>query len=261
MRVGMTVQKNKAKHMLKFFKSIRKKLIIQENTRKYLLYAVGEILLVVIGILIALQINNWNEQRKNRAYELTMLQEVKDAIETDYEYLLETIPYLEVVQKSIRELSVMKNDPSYSTDSLDYHLDIVRRYGFVLIINKSPFEAIKSGGLDRISNAEIRNNLSTFYGFTFEDAEEWTNQVLRGELYNKMEILDKLFDIEIIPSDGNTVTTQIPSQDPNILFKNPEFDQFLFSSGWPLPRTVMLLKTMQTQMDELIRQIENELKR
>ena len=52
--------------MLKFFRTIRKKLIEKDNVRKYLLYAIGEILLVVIGILIALQVNNWNEQRKNQ---------------------------------------------------------------------------------------------------------------------------------------------------------------------------------------------------
>jgi len=55
--------------MIRFFRTIRKKLIEEDNVRKYLLYAVGEILLVVIGILIALQINNWNENRKNRILE------------------------------------------------------------------------------------------------------------------------------------------------------------------------------------------------
>jgi len=55
--------------MLRFFRTIRKKLIEEDNVRKYLLYAVGEILLVVIGILLALQVNNWNEERKNLAKE------------------------------------------------------------------------------------------------------------------------------------------------------------------------------------------------
>ncbi len=50
--------------MLKFFRKIRQKLIEEDNIRKYLLYAIGEIILVVIGILIALQVNNWNEKRK-----------------------------------------------------------------------------------------------------------------------------------------------------------------------------------------------------
>ena len=64
--------------MLKFFRSIRKKLIEEDNVRKYLLYAIGEILLVVIGILIALQINNWNEERKDRASEADILHNLKE---------------------------------------------------------------------------------------------------------------------------------------------------------------------------------------
>ena len=50
--------------MIKFFRKIRQKMLTENNFSKYLLYAIGEIVLVVIGILIALQVNNWNEQRK-----------------------------------------------------------------------------------------------------------------------------------------------------------------------------------------------------
>ena len=50
--------------MIKFFRKIRQRLLTENKFSKYLLYAIGEIILVVIGILIALQINNWNEGRK-----------------------------------------------------------------------------------------------------------------------------------------------------------------------------------------------------
>ena len=50
--------------MIKFFRKIRQKLLSENKFSKYLIYAIGEIVLVVIGILIALQVNNWNEQRK-----------------------------------------------------------------------------------------------------------------------------------------------------------------------------------------------------
>lgn len=52
--------------MIKFFRKIRKNMIKENRTSKYLVYAIGEIVLVVIGILIALQVNNWNEERKTR---------------------------------------------------------------------------------------------------------------------------------------------------------------------------------------------------
>ena len=55
--------------MIKFFRKIRFNLLSENNTSKYFKYAFGEIILVVIGILIALQINNWNENRKNKITE------------------------------------------------------------------------------------------------------------------------------------------------------------------------------------------------
>jgi len=59
--------------MIKFFRHIRQSLIQQNKMGKYFKYAIGEILLVVIGILLALQINNWNDLRKNRVYEREIL--------------------------------------------------------------------------------------------------------------------------------------------------------------------------------------------
>ena len=55
--------------MIKFFRHIRKNLLVENKTSKYFKYAIGEIILVVIGILIALQINNWNESRKSNQLE------------------------------------------------------------------------------------------------------------------------------------------------------------------------------------------------
>ncbi len=55
--------------MIKFFRKIRQNMIKENKVSKYLLYAIGEIILVVIGILIALQVNTWNEYRKDRVSE------------------------------------------------------------------------------------------------------------------------------------------------------------------------------------------------
>ncbi|HSM63544.1 MAG TPA: DUF6090 family protein [Gillisia sp.] len=60
--------------MIKFFRKIRQKMIGENKFSKYLIYAIGEIILVVIGILIALQINNWNENRKNSNEETAILE-------------------------------------------------------------------------------------------------------------------------------------------------------------------------------------------
>ena len=69
--------------MIKFFRKIRQKLLSENNFSKYLIYAVGEILLVVIGILIALQINNWNNLKLERQTEIKILNEIRLNLSTD----------------------------------------------------------------------------------------------------------------------------------------------------------------------------------
>ena len=69
--------------MIKFFRQIRQSLIMENKTGKYLKYAIGEIVLVVIGILIALSINNWNEERKDRIEELSALIDLKKEFESN----------------------------------------------------------------------------------------------------------------------------------------------------------------------------------
>ncbi|GGD93765.1 DUF6090 family protein [Planktosalinus lacus] len=69
--------------MIKFFRRIRHKLLTENNFRKYLLYAIGEIILVVIGILIALQINNWNDRKQQHQSDIEFLNNLKGEIILD----------------------------------------------------------------------------------------------------------------------------------------------------------------------------------
>ena len=75
--------------MIKFFRKIRQNLLSEGKTAKYLKYAIGEIVLVVIGILIALQINNWNENRKARMQEQILLGQLKSEFQSNLEQLEE----------------------------------------------------------------------------------------------------------------------------------------------------------------------------
>jgi len=77
--------------MLKFFRTIRKKLIEQNNVRTYLLYAIGEVFLVVIGILIALQVNNLNEKRKAQNFEQDILYLIDQNLQRDSVRLAEVL--------------------------------------------------------------------------------------------------------------------------------------------------------------------------
>ncbi|WP_406684817.1 DUF6090 family protein [Seonamhaeicola sp. MEBiC1930] len=77
--------------MIKFFRKIRQKLLSEGKTGKYLQYAIGEIILVVIGILLALQINNWNEARKNKILEKEYLVRLLEDLEHDQKDLKQVI--------------------------------------------------------------------------------------------------------------------------------------------------------------------------
>ena len=69
--------------MLKFFRKIRQNLIDQRDAKRYLLYALGEILLVMIGILLALQVNTWNQDRLNQVKMAGLLSQLQNDIEAD----------------------------------------------------------------------------------------------------------------------------------------------------------------------------------
>ena len=77
--------------MIKFFRKIRQRLLSESKFSKYLLYAIGEIILVVIGILIALQINNWNENKKLQKEEAKLLNALKKEIESNIAIIDSTI--------------------------------------------------------------------------------------------------------------------------------------------------------------------------
>jgi hypothetical protein len=90
--------------MIKFFRRIRQRLVNENRFSKYLLYAIGEIVLVVIGILIALQINNWNEDQKNKREAVTMLQNLKAELQGDMLMMDSTIEDLERRKECARSL-------------------------------------------------------------------------------------------------------------------------------------------------------------
>ena len=78
--------------MIKFFRTIRQNLLSENKLSKYLIYAIGEIILVVIGILIALQINNWNEnQEKNKLFDIYSL--IISDLENDKQELINNLDF------------------------------------------------------------------------------------------------------------------------------------------------------------------------
>lgn len=134
------------------------------KTGKYLKYAIGEIVLVVIGILIALSINNWNENRKERIAEIKMLENFKASLNEDLISTRHFISLFDQADESIYTvLNHMENNYPYN-DSLKYHF----RFTTALWspkINQEFFERTTSTDLNIIINDSLRNELLDYYSF------------------------------------------------------------------------------------------------
>ncbi len=149
--------------MLRFFRQIRQKLIEQENMRKYVWYALGEILLVVIGILIALQINNWNEQRIDQNYETTILLQIKESLQNDVEYSKNQLARISRKREAANFILDTKSDQVEISDTLFTEKAGQLSLTISMKFNKASYEALKSIGLDKIRDNELRLNITNFY--------------------------------------------------------------------------------------------------
>lgn len=151
--------------MIKFFRRIRYNLTETGKTTKYFKYAIGEIILVVIGILIALQINNWNEYRKERLKEQTYLTRLKEDLISDKKVIeLNKAFYQDVFMAGSLVLSQAEGDIIASK------WDILTAYFHAsqiwpMLMQSSTYEELKSSGeLSLIRNITLRNRLPFYHG-------------------------------------------------------------------------------------------------
>ena len=144
--------------MIKIFRRIRQILITQNKFSKYLLYAFGEILLVVIGILIALQINNANQNRIKANEELKILKALKIGLETDREDILYNITRIESSMLSANKVIIAINNNLSYNDSIADDMGHAM-FPVMFVYSTSAFETLKSKGIDIISNTALRDEI------------------------------------------------------------------------------------------------------
>lgn len=171
--------------MIKFFSKIRRQLLEESLIKKYVFYASGEILLVVIGILIALQINNWNTDRINRIQEKEYLSRIVQDLKIDLNNLevsissndvriLRGVQILEMfgcqdnIQRikespGFRRTSEQELDFNFSQRSFGMNLLQLRYYQLFEENDITVEEIISSGKLDIISTRAIKNFIQEHY--------------------------------------------------------------------------------------------------
>ena len=136
--------------MIKFFRKIRQNLLSEGKLGKYIKYAIGEIILVVIGILIALQINNWNENRKQQSEIIDIYNQIALDLDNDISEFSFVIKYYDSIK------------PVYDAVLLDTRTVDLLDDGLSRIMAGGPIINMNKGGIERLKSITSKDSLSLY---------------------------------------------------------------------------------------------------
>ena len=188
--------------MVRFFRKIRQHFLLENNFSKYLLYALGEILLVVIGILIALQIDTYSDQKKERQQEKKLLYNLSQEVGLDIQQITfntrlsnERLGRLNSLILSIKKPDSV-NPIQFIQDSYEFVFDQYFKS------NSGIFdEAVSSGKMSYIQNEVLRQSVFNYYrnaketytdGTTRQITDEFITPLLIEQVYLNQEGLTLL---------------------------------------------------------------------
>ena len=197
--------------MITFFRKIRQKLLSENKFSQYLLYAIGEIILVVIGILIALQINNWNDVNKEKQKEKIYLESLQSEFAINLEKLNGVITSCNRLDAQLGEIltffDYQKLDtitPESIAQSLGASLSYEVVYTPTTGVQK---DLISSGNLKQVRNASLRQKIASF-----ETSLETIKQQESKGLDIKNDISKSINEIVSMRSIFKLVGDQIPGK-------------------------------------------------
>lgn len=162
--------------MIKFFKKIRFELLENNKTGKYLKYAIGEILLVIIGILIAVSINGWNEDRKGKIEEQSILKDLKQEVAMNLEALELTTGENEKSFEAAKAMRALFRDrEAYDKMPDSTFLSMVGKMNTNYTYdprNGILNSIISSGQINQLSNKELKYLLASLKDMTTDALED-----------------------------------------------------------------------------------------
>jgi hypothetical protein len=205
--------------MIKFFRNIRQRLVTESKFSKYLIYAIGEIILVVIGILIALQVNNWNTDRMNRTrvanYSRSLIQDLSNDID-----MIKVSQFQAL--KSFERIDSLK---SYVSSTLPENLSNTDLYLLTHDIMYRPFQWSRST-LDEMKSSEIlqyfesdtlKSMLIAYESFSYHLDEDFKYDMINAQ--KAEDIATEILDL------NNTYFSEIQVLE-NERFNDPTLDLF-----------------------------------
>lgn len=254
--------------MIKFFRHIRKQLLSEGKTEKYFKYAIGEIVLVVIGILIALSINNWNENRKIIAQEQLILERLKADIITDVDGILTQMEY---INRSNKELTFIIDIILGNTET--NLQDFRKNLRSLLAVNffnqnKTTFNNIVSSGqIEFIQNKKLTDSITKYYNNNYKGWDsamsDYTRNIMAPFILNfdhmpqsndGLEGYENFTHVDINKSKINSKS--IKDYQDEVIFLNILRQKIFLSEGQQ-----MEYQKLKIYMEQLLKQIDSEIKK
>lgn len=248
-----------------FFRRIRKKLADDNKPLKYARYAIGEIVLVVIGILIALQINNWNQDQQQKRVEIATLRALVSEFKENrnsIQFCKDGITRRRLFCDSLRvhigpkmtaltadDIHILIGDVS-TTDKCKVSIDILE-------------DIQSSGKLNLISNEVIRRSISKWSSYLKELegeendwAQEFSNQFIP---YANKWIQWEDVDFQFNRDDPRYFKSRF-TIDPRLILQQPEFSNIVAIQYWRIERVQSRTNVLLMHTDKLLALIQQELK-
>jgi len=194
------------------FKQLKKRLLLEKKVKNYIIYAIGEIILIVVGILVAMNINNWNDTRKNISKSKYFIEEVSIDLKRDTAYFNFALDRIDVKIAYKRKLLSKDSISNYSTGDIQ---QIISSGSNNIKINTGAFDKMKeSGVLSLQGNKYLFQKLNIYYT-SFKDyldiRNDWEKKFVENEYdywfyQNKFE-LEFLDTLTIENSQENRLNT------------------------------------------------------
>ena len=254
--------------MIKFFRRIRRKLLDEGNLKGYVVYAFGEILLVVIGILIALQINNWNEERKNKIKEIEYLKALQKEFHLNLFELERDIKGLKRIRGNIKE--AIKYTGPVDVEINNMELSKLIRAVFAENTEYEPQIGvvegiINSGNLNRISNEELRSNLAGWNAWLsiirkHETVIEEYRSVIKEILIKKGNMINIMVNGGDMERHNFDIGPHQFDTDNRNILRNPEFENNLVFRFFASTALEYRYNELKSEIETILECINKELK-
>ncbi len=231
--------------MIKVFRKIRQQLLKEGKTTQYIKYAIGEIALVVIGILIALQINNWNEQRLEEIEINNILNTITSNLNSDINALdNEITDGTKLMTFWERLLSDSDND---SLTSLFVKNITIR---FIPVDNAGYSNALANNKLRLVKSSSVKSGIVSYYGIDLDTSSRFSQYLL--DLANDLTLV--AIEESILVKSKKTFGKRM-----SVVLKDPSFVEM--TNSYMRLYTIILdaLKERKIKAQNLLADIESEL--